>query len=175
MRALAVACVLVAGLAQAQTSSSPEALDWLRKIQEATHTLSYSGTFVYQHGGRREKSRITRFSDPAGDIEKVEGMDGVPRELVPTRDTVKCYLPATRVVKVERQTAGREFPALLPAEVALLGEHNYIPRGKTRRIAGLECRAVVLKPKDTLRYGYRLYADQNTGMLMKAVTFDSSG
>ena len=59
MRALAAACVLVAGLAHAQPSSSPEALDWLRKIQEATHKLSYSGTFVYQHGGRSETSRIT--------------------------------------------------------------------------------------------------------------------
>src|SRR4051812_6087776 len=175
MRALAVACVLVAGLAQAQTSSSPEALDWLRKIQEATHTLSYSGTFVYQHGGRSETSRITRFSDPAGDNEKVEVMDGVPRELVRTRDTVKCYLPDSKVVKVERRTGEREFPALLPDAVALLGQHYDISLGETRRIAGLECRAVVLKPKDNLRYGYRLYADQHTGMLMKAVTFDSSG
>jgi sigma-E factor negative regulatory protein RseB len=175
MRALAAACVLVAGLAQAQTSSSPEALDWLRKIQEATHTLSYSGTFVYQHGGRSETSRITRFSDPAGDIEKVEVMDGVPRELVRTRDTVKCYLPDSKVVKVERRTGEREFPALLPDAVALLGQHYDISLGETRRIAGLECRAVVLKPKDNLRYGYRLYADQHTGMLMKAVTFDSSG
>src|SRR5579859_3228942 len=175
MRALAAACLLVAGLAQAQPSSPPQALEWLRKIQDATHKLSYSGTFVYQHGGRSETSRITRYSDPAGDIEKVEVMDGVPRELVRTRDTVKCYLPDSKVVKVERRTGEREFPALLPDAVALLEQHYDIALGETGRIAGLECRAVVLKPKDNLRYGYRLYADQQTGMLMKAVTFDSSG
>ena len=33
------------GSAQAQT---PEALDWLRKIHDATQKLSYTGTFVYQ-------------------------------------------------------------------------------------------------------------------------------
>src|SRR5947208_12748452 len=114
----------MAGLAQAQSpAQSSQALEWLRRMQEATHKLSYSGTFVYQHGGRSETSRITRFSDPAGDIEKVEVMDGVPRELVRTRDTVKCYLPDSKVVKVERRTGEREFPALLPDAVALLGQH----------------------------------------------------
>jgi sigma-E factor negative regulatory protein RseB len=176
VRALAAACVLVAGLAQAQApAQSGDALAWLRRIQEATHRLSYSGTFVYQHGGRSETSRITRYAGPAGDIEKVEVMDGVPRELIRTRDTVKCYLPDSKVVKLERRTGEHDFPALLPDAVAQLQEHYDIALGDTRRIAGLECRAVVLKPKDSLRYGYRLYADQHTGMLMKAVTFDSAG
>ena len=38
-------------------------LDWLRRIHEATQKLSYTGTFVYQQGGRTETSRITRFVD----------------------------------------------------------------------------------------------------------------
>jgi negative regulator of sigma E activity len=56
-RALGVVVVLASGLAQAQ---SPEALGWLRKIQDATQKLSYRGTFVYQHSGRSETSRITK-------------------------------------------------------------------------------------------------------------------
>ncbi|HKU45695.1 MAG TPA: MucB/RseB C-terminal domain-containing protein, partial [Burkholderiales bacterium] len=42
-------------------------------------------------------------------------------------------------------------------------------------IAGFDCQAVLLKPKDNLRYGYRLYADAATGMLLKAMTVDASG
>jgi len=34
---------------------------------------------------------------------------------------------------------------------------------------------VVLTPRDDLRFGYRLYADTQSGMLMKAVTFDAAG
>jgi sigma-E factor negative regulatory protein RseB len=33
----------------------------------------------------------------------------------------------------------------------------------------------VLKPKDNLRYGHRLYADTRTGMLLKAITLDTAG
>jgi sigma-E factor negative regulatory protein RseB len=171
-RALAVVVALSAGVARAQ---SPEALDWLRKIHDATQKLSYSGTFVYQNGGRSETSKITRYVDAAGDIEKLEVMDGVPREIIRTRDTLRCYLPESKVVKVDRRSGERGFPALLPERVSALARHYDISLGETRRIAGFDCRAVVLTPKDNLRYGYRLYADAASGMLLKAITFDSAG
>jgi len=160
------------GAAQAQ---SPEALDWLRRIHEATQKLSYTGTFVYQQGGRTETSRITRFVDAGGDIEKLEVLNGAPREIVRTRDTVRCYLPDSRVVKVDRRTAERGFPGLLPERVNALARHYDITMGESRRVAGFDCTAVVLKAKDNLRYGYRLYADKASGMLLRAVTFDDTG
>lgn len=162
---------LAAAVAQAQ---SPETLSWLRKIHDATQKLSYSGTFVYQNGSRSETSRITRYVDASGDIEKLEVMDGVPREIVRTRDTVRCYLPGSRVVKVDRRTE-RGFPALLPERITALARHYDISLGETRRIAGYDCQAVVLTPRDDLRYGYKLYADQASGMLLRAVTFDAAG
>jgi sigma-E factor negative regulatory protein RseB len=175
-QALGLSVVLCAGLAQAQT---PDALGWLRKIHDATHKLSYSGTFVYQNGTRSETSRITRFVDAGGDIEKVEVMDGVPREIVRTRDTVRCYLPDSRVVKVERQIdragAERGFPIMLPERINALERHYDIAMGDTQRVAGFDCRTVTLTPKDDLRYGHKLYADVKSGMLLKAETFDAKG
>jgi sigma-E factor negative regulatory protein RseB len=171
-RALPVAILVFWGGAHAQ---APEALDWLRRIHDATHKLSYTGTFVYQQGARSETSKITHFVDASGDIDKLEVMDGAPREIVRTRDTIRCYLPDSRVVKIERRTAERSFPAVLPERVAALARHYDIGLGENRRIAGYDCQAVVLRPKDNLRYGYRLYADKVTGMLLRAVTFDGSG
>ena len=80
--AVAVALTVSAGLAQAQ---SPDALAWLQKIQDATRKLSYTGTFVYQHGGRSETSRITRYVDATGDIEKLEvsRSSGAPSAISP--------------------------------------------------------------------------------------------
>jgi sigma-E factor negative regulatory protein RseB len=171
-RALPVAALVFWGAAYAQ---SPEALDLLRKIQSATQKLSYSGIFVYQQGKRTETSRITHYVDSSGDIEKLEVLDGAPREIIRTRSTVRCYLPEARVVKVERRDAERGFPGVLPERITALGEHYEVSLGESRRVAGFDCRAVLLKPKDNLRYGYRLYADKASGMLLKAVTFDAGG
>jgi len=169
-RVLALAAAIGAGAAQAQ---SPETLGWLRKMYDASQKLSYSGTFVYQQGARSETSRITRYG--AGDIERLEVLDGMPREIVRTRDTVRCYLPNARVVKVENRAADRTFPALLPEKVGELARHYDISLGESRRIAGFDCQAILLKPKDNLRYGYRLYADASSGMLLKAMTVDAGG
>lgn len=155
-------------------AQSAEALAWLRKIHDATQKLSYTGTFVYQSGPRSETSRITRYADASGDIEKLEGLDGVPREIVRTRDTVRCYLPGKSLVKVDRRTE-RDFPGLLPERITALARHYDIRLGGVRRIAGYDCQAIVLTPRDDLRYGYRLYADSTSGMLLKAVTVDAAG
>lgn len=172
-RVLGVLLLACMGAAQAQTT--PEALGWLRRIYEATQKLSYTGTFVYQHAERSETSRITRFVDARGDIEKLEVLDGMPREIVRTRDTVKCYLPEARLVKIDRRGGQRVFPALLPERLTGLAEHYTISLGETKRMAGYECQLVVLTPKDNLRYGYKLWADTATGMLLKALTFDAKG
>jgi len=162
---------LAATVAEAQ---SPETLTWLRKINEATQKLSYTGTFVYQNGARSETSRITRYVDPSTDIERLEVIDGMPREIVRTRDTVRCYLPGLRLVKIDRRTE-RDFPAVVPEHINALARHYDITLGEKTRIANHECQAVVLKPRDNLRYGYRLYADVKSGMLLRAVTVDAAG
>lgn len=172
--ALAAVSVVVAGAAYGQAAApSADVVGWLKKIEDASRRLSYTGTFVYQQGGRTETSRITRLA--GSDVERLEVLDGMPREIVRTRDSLRCYLPETKVVKVERRAADRSFPRLLPQQVGILTEHYDIGLGERRRVGGFECQAVVLTPKDELRYGYRLYADVNTGILVRASTVDAAG
>ena len=171
IRALGIVALAWAGLAQAQTPPDANAL--LRRIYQATEKLSYSGIFVYQQGDRSETSRITRV---AGDgVERVEVLDGTPREIIRTRDSVRCYLPESQTVKVERAADKRAFPGMLPERVTELARSYTIARGPQKRIAGFDCESVTLTPKDDLRYGYRLWADVASGMLLKAQTLNRKG
>jgi sigma-E factor negative regulatory protein RseB len=158
---------------QADPGSDPVAL--LRRVVQATEKLSYTGTFVYQQGDRSETSRITRVGGPADGVERVEVLDGVRREIVRTRDTVRCYLPESRTVKVERRVDPRAFPGMLPEQVSELSRHYTITRGEPARVAGYDCEAVILTPNDDLRYGYKLWVDVNSGMLLKARMFNRRG
>jgi sigma-E factor negative regulatory protein RseB len=163
------------GVAQAQPSTSEEAVQWLGKIYQATQNLSYAGTFVYQQGDHSETSRLVRRVGAHGSVEKLEALDGAPREILRTDDEVKCYLPDRQTVKVDRRSDRRGFPALLPAQIDALEEHYIITKGEINRVAGHECQAILLMPKDDLRYGYKFWADLATGMLLKAVTLDEKG
>ena len=177
MKALALFLLFLPGfaLSQAQPNPPQDALTWLKKIYLASQKLSYSGTFVYRQGDRSESSRITRIVDAGGDTEKLEALDGVRREIVRSGDEVRCYLPDTKTVKIDRRSTHPTFPALLPAQNATLSEQYSVSMEETARIAGYECQAIALKPKDELRYGYKLWADTGSGMLLKARIVNEKG
>lgn len=177
-KALVLLALLAPGHAfcqPAQSAIGPDATAWLRKIYLASQKLSYTGTFVYRQGERSESSRITRLVDASGDTEKLEALDGMRREVIRKGDEVRCYLPDIQTVKVDRRSNQLSFPALLPAQVSLLPEQYVVSKEETARIAGFDCQAIVLKPKDEMRYGYKLWADQQTGMLLKARIFNERG
>lgn len=158
---------------QSDPRGDAQAMQWLQRIQAATQRLSYTGTFVYQHRDQMETSRITRFVDASGPYEKLESLGGsMPREIIRNRDQVTCYLPESMTVKIDKQIADRSFPSILPVKVRPLGENYFIRKGEVERVAGYECQVIVLSPKDKMRYGHKLWADVNTGMLLRSKTFD---
>lgn len=175
MRALAFVLLVLPAHAWAQVQNPQDAAAWLKKIYHASQTLSYSGTFVYRQGDRSESSRITRLVDASGDTEKLEALDGVRREVVRKGEEVKCYLPDSKVVKVDRRSTHPSFPALLPAQSSSLSEHYTVAKEETARIAGFDCQVIALRPKDEFRYGYKLWADIASGMLLKARIVNEKG
>ncbi|HMM54331.1 MAG TPA: MucB/RseB C-terminal domain-containing protein [Candidatus Desulfobacillus sp.] len=165
----------VAAAAPPFADPQTEALVWLQKMASAAQRLSYTGIFTYQSGGNSETSRITHLVDATGQQERLEVLDGSPREVISTSAEVKCYLPDDKVVIVEKREDYKAFPALLPPSVGRLGEHYQIRLGGTARIAGLDSQQVILKPKDALRYGHQLWADAGSGLIVKARTINERG
>jgi len=162
--------LLPVSAAIAQTDTS--ALQWLQRIYAATQKLNYTGVFVYQQGQQVETSRITHIVEASGPRERLETLDGVPREIIRTRDEVVCYLPGSMTVKIDKQSGTQMFPAILPERLKELSENYSIRKGEVERVGGYDCQVIILEPRDRMRYGHRLWADLNTGMLVKAKTFD---
>jgi sigma-E factor negative regulatory protein RseB len=177
MRAWLLAAALAVAPVAAPAAEPPEdAMAWLQRIATAARSLNYSGTFVYDRGGREETSRILHYVDASGnEVEKLESLDGPPREVIRNNDEVKCYLSDNRTVKIERRRPGKAFPALLPEQLSSVAENYAVRLGGQERVAGLDCQVLVLEPRDGLRYGHRLWADTATGLLVKAVMVDDRG
>ncbi|HEY5291367.1 MAG TPA: MucB/RseB C-terminal domain-containing protein [Burkholderiales bacterium] len=169
MRILAV---LLLALSAPPAWAEDDALSWLQRIHVATQKLSYTGTFVYRSGDQAETLRIVHAAGRNGAHERLETLDGQPREIVRSGDEVKCYLPGSMTVKIDKQTDHMVFPALLPADLQDISEHYEVTKGGIERIAGYACQSIVLQPKDKMRYGHRLWADASTGMLLKSQTFN---
>jgi sigma-E factor negative regulatory protein RseB len=172
MRRLFLVAATVLGLAAGSTAAAPladeEALEMLERIARAARELSYVGTFVYQHGDHVETSRIVHLVDASGEYEKLEALDGPRREIIRNNDEVLCYYPDAKIVRSEKRVARRTFPALLPEQLSALTQFYEIRKGEVERIAGHDSQALVLDPKDGMRYGHKLWADTESGLLLKA-------
>lgn len=152
-----------------------EAQAWLKKIQAAAVKLSYSGTFVYQQGEQFRSSRITHVKLGKNEYEKLEVLDGKPREYIRTNNEIICYVPDSKTVLVEKRVKQEVFPALPNANPARISDHYHLSTGGIGRVAGYRSKAILLEPRDNLRYGYRLWAEEKTGLLLRAQTLNEKG
>jgi sigma-E factor negative regulatory protein RseB len=88
---------------------------------------------------------------------------------------------------IEKRRAKPGFPALaagaLSGSAAVPGasspvnfSENYnVRKWDNQRIAGLDCQVLLLEPKDGLRYTHKLWADMQSGLLLKAQAFNEKG
>lgn len=157
----------VAGAAENQR----EALAMLEKMAGASRSVNYSGTFVFNHGGQSETSRIAHFVNPAGGVlERLETLDGPAREVIRTNDQVTCYLPGTKTVLVDPR-GSRQFPVRLE-QIQDLAQHYRIVKESLDRVAGFDCQWIALLPKDSLRYARRFCAEVQTGLPLRSRTLN---
>ncbi|TAH42135.1 MAG: siderophore-interacting protein [Betaproteobacteria bacterium] len=170
---IALCAVLAQSPVRAEALSDP--LTWLGRIASAGQKLNYVGTFTYQSRGTFETSRIAHRMDASGEYERLEVLDGSPREVIRSGNEVRCVLPEQKTVIIDQPGGRRAFPARLPASFSNLAESYRIRKGEVGRVAGYEAQSIILEPRDDLRYGQVLWADAQSGLLLKSRMVDERG
>ena len=171
---LAVLATIVALDVCAQEGAAGEALEWLKKIADSSRTVSYTGTFVYQHGSKVETSRVVHYVNQAGGVfEKLETLDGPPREVVRANDHVTAYIPDAKVVLIERRST-RHLPVMLPEKLSDLTTQYEVKKLSMDRMGGYECVWIGVSPKDKLRYGRKFCAELGSGLPLRAQVYNEN-
>ena len=157
----------------AEPADGKASIQLLYDIQQAARKLDYAGVFMYQQGEVIQSSRLVHVIDGTGERERLEILDGQPREYLRHNDEIQCLIPERKTVLMEPRRGDR-FPGLLLGNPTDLAHHYDIrTQDKLHRVADRQCRVVTIEPRDGLRYGYRLCADVDTNLLLKAQTIDA--
>ncbi|MEO8023254.1 MucB/RseB C-terminal domain-containing protein [Polaromonas sp.] len=149
--------------------------DWLMRMHEASRNRAYVGTFVVSSGGVMSSARIWHVCDGTQQLEKVETLTGAPRTVFRHNDKVVTFLPDQKVVRTEKQESLGLFPQLLKSTDSHIADFYTVRQEGSERVAGLESDIVALIPRDTMRFGYRVWAEQKKGMVIKLQTLDADG
>lgn len=151
--------------------------EWLVRLQQASRVRSFVGTFVVTSAnGAMSSARIWHACEGDVQVERVEALSGVPRTTIRRNQSVVTFFPQARVVVTDQRDAGGAFPNLLTSSSsASMADHYAAKALGQSRVAGFDADVVYLQPRDDLRYGYRIWSERDTGLVIKTQTLDTKG
>ncbi|MFN2169466.1 MAG: MucB/RseB C-terminal domain-containing protein [Anaerolineae bacterium] len=168
---LVIACLMVS--APAGADQFDEASKWLERMSQAMSELDYQGTFVYLQGDDVETMRITHVRDASGVRERLVTVSGPTREIIRDANGVSGLVGAAPDTPAGQPSGSTVFPEF-PAEALREARLRYMfELGRQGRIAGHKGQRITILPKDEYRYGYELWLQSDTGLLLRWVLYDS--
>ena len=171
-RLLAVACLIGAGSAVAGSNDDPG--KWLERMSTAMSQMSYQGTFVYVQGDEVVTMRITHVAAETGVRERLVSVSGVPREVLRDSKGVRWVLGDDNSV-LQDQGFNRTFFPQLPLDQQSQAQRSYaLKLGGVGRVAGQSVRKLTILPRDRYRYGYSLWLEEHSAILLKWELIDSN-
>ncbi len=157
-------------------SASRDIGQWIERMHQAPRNRPYVGTFVVlSSSGAMFSSRIWNACDGRQQLERVDGLSGTPRKVFRRNDEVRTFLPDERTVRTERGDARGLFPQMPSVQGASLARHYEAQVVGQDRVAGLEADVVWFKPLDPLRFGYRIWSEKESGLVVKMQTLATDG
>ena len=171
----ALAFVPVASAQGTAPKPNAEVRTWLLRIHEAASRRNFQGTFIVSGGGAMASAKIVHFWEGPNQYERIESLDGRQRKVFRFNDVVHTIWPGSHVAMIEQRGLLSSFPALLQAGDDGIAEHYDVHADGLERVAGHEADVLVVRARDASRYGYRLWADHASGLLLRADVVGSHG
>lgn len=148
--------------------ANDDAMQLLESMGSAAKNLNYDGVFAYQSGTKLQSIRIIHRSDERDEIERVLSLNGAAREVIRTNDLVTCIYPEGKRVHVNRRPLGRGFPSDLLSRLSSATDYYKVALGDESRVADRQAQELSITPIDNYRYGYRLWVDKDSHLLLKS-------
>ncbi len=149
--------------------------EWLERMHEAARRRAYIGTFVVTSGASMSSAKIWHVCDGDQQMERVEALTGAPRSTFRRNDQVITFNADSKTALAEKRESLGLFPNLLKSSDSAIGQFYAARQVGSERVAGFDADVVQLAPKDGLRYGYRVWSEKKSGLVVKLQTLNAQG
>lgn len=165
--ALGVAC------AAHGAPGNEDPLGWLNRAMVAARMATYTGTYAHSNGGRTSAVRISHMNVGKEEQERIQPLDGPAYDIVRRNDDMFCYFPDSKTVRVDRRITAHFFPAILAGSPTTIAASYEVKLGRTENVLEYNCQWIHLRPHDALRYEQALCSEVNSGLVVRAKTFNA--
>jgi sigma-E factor negative regulatory protein RseB len=169
-----VGCALHAGFASADPERTPA--QWLDMMNRGFLEASYDGIFSYFSGDDLSTLRVVHTVTNGVQRERLVHLNGAPREIVRTGDEVECILqPGDEILALESSIPAGPFARAFSRAFEGVSDHYTMSLHGSDRVANRQAIRLAVMPRDAQRYGFRLWLDQETGLLLRSELVDMKG
>lgn len=156
-----------------EAAASDEAALWVEKMGKALQEQSYSGVYTYMRGRQYDAVRIEHQFLDGEEKERLYHLNGEAREVIREGDRIVCNhldsenLPADQA-RLDHAVPMGPFNRMFNENLAAYPElYKFSLHGKGR-IADRSVIRMSITPVQNDRYGYRLWLDEQTGLLLQS-------
>ena len=166
-----------AALSAERTETLPsDVAGWIARVQRAALQRSYTGTFVVvTDTGASSGSRIWHACQDDQHIERIEALDGPSRTIFRRNGEMRTFFHASHTAVTEPLSSSIPFSGAVPALASKLDGLYRAERQGHQRVAGHDADVVLFQPRDGLRFGYRLWSEHGSGLVLRLQTVQADG
>lgn len=152
-----------------------QSMDLLKKMNHAANSVNYDGVFVHVTDNHINTLRVIHKTQNGSVRERLYALNGIPREVIRDAEKVWCIMPEKKMghagLRSDKTTG---FPGFMVKNLAGLSDYYLISSDGVDRIADRTVTRLQILPRDGFRYGYELWADEKTGLLLKSSLIDNA-
>ena len=155
----------------------------LQKSAYAARELNYQGIFVYLNGKQTSSVQITHMNSAGQEMmrnvvldispQAASSQSNQPREVYSQGKNIVVMQQKNQKTIVEKRRGQNLFPAMLPNDLRAIKFNYNAQLGAKEYIAGREAQIINLMPNDAFRYGYKIWADTEYGLMLKMTLMDN--
>ncbi len=152
--------------------SSASAITQLLRMTTAMRNLDYQGSFVYQHADRTDALRIFH-AGGSPERERLISLTGPRNEVVRDGNTVTCIQSGAPPTVFTNSTGSLPIPGFARAIPDAIAADYTLSLDGEDRVAGYATRRLRVTPRDVFRYGYRLWIERDSDLLLRSIVVDA--
>ncbi|EAR21469.1 MucB/RseB C-terminal domain-containing protein [Nitrococcus mobilis] len=176
------ACLVLGTRAQADANESQAAQALLQRMMHAVRFTNYVGVCVYRFGDNLQTIRIVHQVKNGHRYERLISLNGPEREIIRTDAQATRIQPSEHFIAQNLALLNPPFDTAFSGDTARsvavddFWDNIYgLELLGTDRVAGRETRRLNIVPFDHFRYGYRLWIDEDSGLLLRSDLIDEAG
>lgn len=146
-----------------------ESIDyWLEKMAGALRTQNYEGIFTYMRGQQFDTVQVVHRFEDGKEIERLLHLNGQQREIIRRGDVVVCRHEESGTADLNHEVPLGPFTHSFNENLSSYQNFYDFALEGADRVAGRQAIKLAITPRYDDRWGYRLWLDEETGLLLQS-------